>query len=184
MSLLKPSAKIWIDCDKKKLMLSAPFNSYFNLQIRNLPRFFNKETKIWEFDLEFADKVVDIALKCWSNVIRPPFLLMEIFEYLTEEDLKDMYANLSKRHRNDGDKTLLTLISKFFVDYIDLTEVVKKRRLIRLESSNTSNTANNYYPNIDLEIRSLFLENRDHQQIEPREAVIGSLVDVQDEQDD
>ncbi len=132
MALPKPSAKIWIDPDKKKVILSAPFNSHFNQLIRNLPRFFNKEQKVWEFDVEFVDQVVDIAMQIWSNVIRPPFLLIEIFEFLTEEDLKEMYENLVKRHR--GEKDFVFLLNKFFEDYIDLTEITrKKKRLIRID---------------------------------------------------
>ncbi len=134
MSLPKPSAKIWIDYDKKKVMLSAPYNQHFNQLVRTLPRLFNKETKVWEFEIEFIDQIIDIAFRAWTNVIRPPFLLMEIFEHLTEDDLKDMYGNLTKRHRMDEDKTLLDLLNKFFGDYIDLTEMMrKKKRMIRLE---------------------------------------------------
>jgi hypothetical protein len=134
MALPKPAAKIWIDCDKKKVMLSAPFNDNFNRFIHHLPRHFDKENKVWEFELEFVDQVIDIAYRCWNNVLRPPFLLIEIFEHLTEDDLKEMYENLSRRHRSDQDKTLLTLLNKFFEDYIDLTEILrKKKRLIRLE---------------------------------------------------
>jgi hypothetical protein len=115
-------------------MLSAPYSEHFNALIRNFPRFFDKQTKIWEFEIEFVDQIVDIASKIWRNVIRPPFLLMEIFEYLTEDDLRDMYENLLKRHRSDKDKTFLDLLKKFFGDYIDLTEIMrKKKRLIRLE---------------------------------------------------
>lgn len=142
------AAKIWIDYDRKKIMLSAPFNERFNHLIRDIPRFFNKETKIWEFDVEFGDHLVDIALKVWKNVKRPPFLLMEIFEFLTEEDLKDMYSNLTRRHRNDEDKTLLTLLNRFFTDYINLATILKRKRMIRLETSNI--------PNIEAEINNLF----------------------------
>lgn len=152
MSLPKPSAKIWLDYDKKKVMLSAPYSQDFNKFVRNIPRFFNKETKVWEFEIEFAEELVDIAFRVWTNVIRPPFLLIEIFEYLTKDDLKDMYEHLSKRHRSDEDKTLLTLITKFFGGYIDLTEIMRKKRMIRLEITNT--------PDISSDILSSALEVR------------------------
>ena len=132
MALPKPAAKIWIDYDKKKVMLSAPFNDSFNRLIHSLPRRFDKENKVWEFELEFVDQIVDIAMRVWSNVLRPPFLLIEIFEHLTEDDLKEMYENLIKRHKGD-DKTLVELLNAFFGDYIDLTEIMrKKKRLIRI----------------------------------------------------
>ena len=133
MALPKPAAKIWIDYDKKKVMLSAPFNASFNHLIHSLPRHFDKENKVWEFELEFVDQIIDIAMRVWSNVLRPPFLLIEIFEDLTEDDLKEMYENLVKRHKGD-DKILVDLLNRFFGDYIDLTEMMrKKKRLIRID---------------------------------------------------
>ncbi|OGM09303.1 hypothetical protein A2Z67_05170 [Candidatus Woesebacteria bacterium RBG_13_36_22] len=130
MALPKPCAKIWIDPDKKKLMLSAPYNSNFNQLIKNYPRFFDKEKKIWEFDIEYVDQIVEICERVFIDVIRPPYVLLEIFEFLSPDDLKDMYECIRKRHSSD--KTLMALSDKFFGDYIDLAEVLRrKKRLIR-----------------------------------------------------
>jgi hypothetical protein len=150
MALPKPAAKIWIDYDKKKVMLSAPFNDNFNRLIHSLPRHFDKENKVWEFELEFVDQIIDIAMRVWSNVIRPPFLLIEIFEHLTEDDLKEMYENLVKRHKGD-DKTLVDLLNRFFGDYIDLTELMrKKKRLIRLAPQERT-----YSPESEQDVRAV-----------------------------
>jgi hypothetical protein len=133
MSLPKPSAKIWIDYEKCKLCVSAPYNAWFNELIHNYPRHFDAEKKIWEFEIEYGEDVITAVAQVYKEVTKPPFLLFEVFDLLTKDDLKKIFEVIHNNHRGDRDKTLITLAKEFFKDYVDLDDIVsRKKRLIRI----------------------------------------------------
>jgi hypothetical protein len=113
------TAEVWINEDEPpKLVISAPYFPEFIIDLRNrkIVRVWDKEAKVYKFDLSYTKEVVDCLHHHFREVIKTPSVGMYyLLSFLDTSDIEDVYKVLARKHR-DGDmrKLLDSLFGRFW----------------------------------------------------------------------
>jgi len=137
---------IWIDEERAKIIVRAPFNADFVTLCRYLQgkNFVKKEEerggvkkvfdKYWEFDLgpNNLRELLRILKLCYKQISMPPLELLSFWEMLEVEDMEIIYKLLITRCTDDKVKDK---IDKFFKKHIDLSkQIIRAGRRIELSN--------------------------------------------------
>jgi hypothetical protein len=131
-------AVVWIDEEKCKIIVRAPFSGDFltlskHLQGRN---FVKKEVpnpaegkipkiidKYWEFDLgpENIKELLRVLAICYRKISLPPLDLLWIWDMLETDDIEVIYKIVLKRC---DDEKVKEKVDKFFRKHIDISKII------------------------------------------------------------